>query len=239
MAAVERQEREQVDDRQDERDEAEDHQAVAGAVGDRFVGDLADADDRMDFVARLRARERPPDARQQVARRRSTSRAPPTPAAASTPNCLGAAPKSKPISILPASRAVAGVDRQRQRRVPRAGPSAAQAWRARQPSVSAPGQRWAAIARCAEVTVAGCPSTASIRSPGLSTPSAGLPRSIACTERRRDERLDRGVEVPERQIAVEAARSRGSPRRSRTRSASSCRARRGSPTIRFHGGWLQ
>ena len=68
MAAVERQEREQVDDGEDQGDEAEEHERTAGARDDRFVRVLGDPNDAGDFVAGLRARERAPEAGQRFGR---------------------------------------------------------------------------------------------------------------------------------------------------------------------------
>jgi hypothetical protein len=48
--------------------------------------------------------------------------------------------------------------------------------------VSAPAQRWAEIRRIACATILGCPSTARIRSPTCSTPSAGFFGSTRLTE---------------------------------------------------------
>ena len=57
VAAVERQEREEVDQAEREADHGEQDQRLAGAELDRLVGDVADADDARDLLALLRVEE--------------------------------------------------------------------------------------------------------------------------------------------------------------------------------------
>src|SRR3954469_22822724 len=54
VAAVQRQEREQVDDRQREADEGDQRQRLDGAVGERLMRDVRDPDDAVDLLALLR-----------------------------------------------------------------------------------------------------------------------------------------------------------------------------------------
>src|SRR3954452_18355515 len=54
VAAVQRQEREQIDDRQREADEGDQRQRLDGAVGERLMRDVRDPDDAVDLLALLR-----------------------------------------------------------------------------------------------------------------------------------------------------------------------------------------
>ena len=238
VPAVERQEREQVDDREDQREEAEEHERVAGAGDDRFVRDPAVMPTMLrELLAHLRARERVAEARERLRGRRATSRSATAPAAASTPNglrrraeaeadqhppCLPCCSAGRPTSVSVAAR--------------RAGPSAAPAWPRGSRRVSAPGAAVGARSLLvAEATVAGRPSTATIRSPGRSTPSAGLPRSIARTEVVGTSVCTDGSRLPSAHRAVEAAREQDRPEQHERDQRCSPPGPARITTIRFHG----
>ena len=203
VAAVERQEREQVDHSENQRDEAEEHERIAGAGDDRFVRDLGDADDAVELMADLRAGESAAEVRERssscpTSRRRRPRRP-------RTGRSFGRGAEIEADQHRVGLRAVAGVDRQRH--VARAPDSQLHGRGARQPSFRAPAQRCAAIA----LSLGACSRAVPRQRRSDPRPQhavGGLAPLDAATVVVGTSVLDRRVEVAERDLAVEVAETR-------------------------------